>query len=100
MYGGRTEDFIWLTTSDGHVGKATLAAVGRKTGLGAGRRRCRGGMVGNSDGTVCLDTHFVGDSPILPLVCRAQAVLSPPLTYGFRFQALQPLDTGTQFPST
>lgn len=59
---GRTEDFIWLT-SDGHVGKATLAAVGRKTGLGAGRRRCRGGMVGNSDRTVCLDTHFVGDSP-------------------------------------
>ena len=71
-----------------------------------GERRAWGQAGGGAEegcwGTamVGLDTHFVGDSPILPLVCRAQAVLSPPLTYGLRFQVLQPLDTGTQFPST
>ena len=60
--GGRTEDFTWwLTTADGHVGEATLAAVGRKMGLGTGRRRCRGGMLGNSNG---LPGHpFCGGQP-------------------------------------
>ena len=45
--GARTEAFTWwLTAADGRVGEATLAAVGRKMGLGTGRRRCRGGMGG------------------------------------------------------
>lgn len=65
-------DNIRRTCWEGYSGSSGKDRVGGR------QEEVQRRMVGNSDGTVCLDTHSVGDSPISSLVCRAQAVFLLP----------------------